>query len=127
MKLIFITVFLFCCILAQDKKETIFGKTYVYRISSEVNSDNGIQYFTKCYFSNNKLKFCMSYKGVRNDSTLMTTKIRMLPNRIICTEIYKKNAVFEDSIVWVKIFKNGEYERHECYGYKNGKVISSLR
>lgn len=48
MKLIFVAVFLFCCILAQDKNETIFGKTYVYKISSAVNSDNGVEYFTKC-------------------------------------------------------------------------------
>jgi hypothetical protein len=124
MKLIFISVFLFCCILSQDKKETIFGKTYTYKIAREVGDDE-IEFYLKGYYLNGKTIFGYAIKGLRNDSIIMTSKVKILTDTILVTEVYLKNKVYADSILYLKIFKKGEYIGQESYRYKNGKVIAS--
>jgi hypothetical protein len=124
MKLIFITVFLFCCIIAQDNKETIFGKTYTYKITREVGDDE-IEFYLKSHYLKDKPIFGYAIKGLRNDSIIMTSKIKMLTDTISITEVYLKNKVYMDSILYLKIFKKGEYLGQEFYEYKNGKLTAS--
>jgi hypothetical protein len=55
----------------------------------------------------------------------MTAKIKVLSDSIIITETYIKKPVYVDSIIYLKIFKKGEYKEQESYRIKNGKVIAS--
>jgi hypothetical protein len=79
----------------------------------------------KGYYLDGKTIFGYALKGVRNDSIIMTPKIKMLTDTILVTEVYSKNKVYTDSILYLKIFKKGEYIGQESYRYLNGKVIAS--
>lgn len=107
------------------KKETLFGKTYTTKMFTQVDKELGfdcIGYTTaKSYYLNGKYCFTTPISSVKypdKDSVYMVTKRRILKDKLIVTEIYKKGIdAWCDSSIITYHFKNGVYLKwnHQDY------------
>jgi hypothetical protein len=125
----YLLVALLISLCTQQKKTTeiVFGKVYKTTIFSETLSDNEIEYLSKSYIFNGKTKFTITLKGIRNDSTVMVAKRKILKDKIIVTEVYKKNTIRIDSTVRTMYFKQGNYVNSLYIDYENGEEMLRVK
>ncbi len=104
--------------LMQSKHtEKLFGTTYR-TATVPTMGEHEIYYHIKAYSLNGKVQFGIMLKGVRNDTIVMTTKKRILKDKIIVTEVYH-NIPGVDSIKATYHFKNGKLLRAERAEFAN--------